>query len=266
MIRERCACCAQALSSYTRIALTSLQSWGSPHAFVVQFLIEPLLTYLFFYCFGIQLSDSSLSVLTAAFVGSAWILALQCSANIVAFDRFNGTMSLLTLLPRRSTALFIWRAIVISSICFLSSLVTTGISLWLTGFEMLSLLPLLVLLLFFATVGGSVFGALGSVVGLFFSDGFAVTNIFLILFPLIGGSVVPLVYFPDMLTKVLHTLPLCWLTDAARSLWSGQILDVILCVWCAVALLILWIAVTILLWEFSVCVQRKTGHIEGMGI
>ena len=149
MIRERCACCAQVLSSYTRIALTSLQSWGSPHAFVVQFLIEPLLTYLFFYCFGIQLSDSSLSVLTAAFVGSAWILALQCSANIVAFDRFNGTMSLLTLSPRRSTALFIWRAIVILSICFLSSLVTAGISLWLTGFEMLSLLPRLGLLLFF---------------------------------------------------------------------------------------------------------------------
>lgn len=265
MIRQRMRWYAQTLRSCTRIALTSLQSWGSLHAFVVQFLVEPLLTYLFFYCFGMQLSDSSLSALVAAFVGSAWILALQCSANIVVFDRFAKTTTFLTLSSHQTARIFTWRYVVITFICFLSSLITSGIAVWLAGFGGFSLLSLSILL-FFATVGGSIFGALGSIAGLFFSDGFAVTNVLLVVFPLVGGSVIPLTYFPPVITKALHLLPLCWLTDAARELGSAGSSEITAWIGALTALLALWMVAAILLWKLSVSTQRKTGHVEGMGI
>ena len=83
-----------------------------------------------------------------------------------------------------------------------------------------SLLSLSILLFFRSWE--AFFGALGSIAGLFFSDGFAVTNVLLVVFPLVGGSVIPLIFSP-VITKAFASVTTLLAYRCSKRTWGALV-------------------------------------------
>ncbi len=148
------------------ISLTSLSSYGSILAFCIQFFIEPIFSYLYFILFGMQLSASSMSLLVGILTLSSWLSAMQCSANIIVQDRFAKTIFMYLISQNRAMVFFLIRYITITVICFMSSLITSVIVLYIAAADVLALLVPLCISLILASLGGAIFGVFSSVIDL----------------------------------------------------------------------------------------------------
>ena len=234
------------------ISLTSLSSYGSILAFCIQFFIEPIFSYLYFILFGMQLSASSMSLLVGILTLSAWLSAMQCSANIIVQDRFAKTIFMYLISQNRAMVFFLIRYITITVICFMSSLVTSVIVLYIAAADVLALLVPLCISLILASLGGAIFGVFSSVIGL------------LLIIPILSGAVIPLYLFPNPLISICKCIPISWSVESVGLFLSFNTSDAFLLCGYALFLELLWILITLAFISFCNNRQRITGQIEGM--
>lgn len=246
------------------ISLTSLSSYGSILAFCIQFFIEPIFSYLYFILFGMQLSASSMSLLVGILTLSSWLSAMQCSANIIVQDRFAKTIFMYLISQNRAMVFFLIRYITITVICFMSSLVTSVIVLYIAAADVLALLVPLCISLILASLGGAIFGVFSSVIGLLLTDGFAVLNLLSISIPILSGAVIPLYLFPNPLISICKCIPISWIVESVGLFLSFNTSDAFLLCGYALFLELLWILITLAFISFCNNRQRITGQIEGM--
>ena len=211
-----------------------------------------------------QLSASSMSLLVGILTLSAWLSAMQCSANIIVQDRFAKTIFMYLISQNRAMVFFLIRYITITVICFMSSLVTSVIVLYIAAADVLALLVPLCISLILASLGGAIFGVFSSVIGLLLTDGFAVLNLLSISIPILSGAVIPLYLFPNPLISICKCIPISWIVESVGLFLSFNTSDAFLLCGYALFLELLWILITLAFISFCNNRQRITGQIEGM--
>lgn len=211
-----------------------------------------------------QLSASSMSLLVGILILSSWLSAMQCSANIIVQDRFAKTIFMYLISQNRAMVFFLIRYITITVICFISSLITSVIVLYIAAADVLALLVPLCISLILASLGGAIFGVFSSVIGLLLTDGFAVLNLLSISIPILSGAVIPLYLFPNPLISICKCIPISWIVESVGLFLSFNTSDAFLLCGYALFLELLWILITLAFISFCNNRQRITGQIEGM--